>query len=174
VEITWSCVLLWMPRRIKYYVPGVISLLGLPILLWIYTPHRKPRPRVLSIFFPYEGPDASRYGFSKYSFLQEIKNKKLLCVDLNDPAPSRNRDLFARKLNFISQEIGRMQFLYDTSVVLKIKIGDSNTYGQFIWLVNQAKIYQVKRYTFFDSAFYLLANRPTDTATTKVVPMIDL
>jgi len=67
-----------------------------------------------------------------------------------------------------------MQFLYDTSVVLKIKIGDSNTYGQFIWLVNQAKIYQVKRYTFFDSAFYLLANRPTDTATTKVVPMIDL
>lgn len=163
-----------MTRRKKYYVPGVISLLGLPILLWIYTPHLKPRPRVLSMFFPYEGPDTSLYRFSKYSFLQEIKTKKLLCVDLNDPTPSRNRDLYARKLNFISQEIGRLQFLYDTSMALKIKFGDSNTYGQFIWLVNQAKIYQVRRYTFFDAAFYLLANRPADTAITKVVQMIDL
>lgn len=93
---------------------------------------------------------------------------------MDDPAPSRNRDLYARKLNFISQEIGRMEFLHDTSVVLKIKFGDSNTYGQFIWLVNQAKIYQVKRYTFFDAAFYILGNRPTDTATMKVIPMIDL
>jgi hypothetical protein len=130
VEITWSCVLLGMTRKIRYYVPGVISLLGLPILLWIYTPHRKPRPRVLSMFFPCEGPDASRYGFSKYSFLQEIKNKKLLCVDFNDTAQSRNRDFYARKLNFISQEIGRMQFSDDTTVVLKIKFGHSNTYGR--------------------------------------------
>lgn len=83
MEITGSCVLLWMTRKIKYYVPGAISLLGLPILLWIYTPHRKPQPRVL-------------------------------------------------------------------------------------------KIYQVKRYTFFDNAFYLPANRPTDTARMKVIPMIDL
>lgn len=174
MEITGSCVLLWMTKKITYYVPGVISLLGLPILLWIYTPHQEPRPRVLSMFFPYEGPDASRYRFSKYSFLQEIKNKKLLCVDLNDPAPPENRDLYARKLNFISQEIGRIQFLHDTSTVLKIKFGDSNTYGQFIWLVNEAKIYQVKRYTFFDAAFYMLANRPIDTATMKVIPLIDL
>ena len=152
----------------------MISLLGLPILLWIYTPHSKPQPRVLLMFFPYEGPDTSLYRFSKYSFLHDIKNKKLLCVDLNDPALSQNKDFFARKLSFISQEIGRMQFLDDTSVVVKIKFCDSNTYGQFIWLVNQAKIYLVKRYAFFDDAFYLLANRPIDTATTRVASMIDL
>ena len=152
----------------------MISLLGLPILLWIYTSHPKPQPHVLQVFFPYEGPDTSLYRFSKFSFLKATKNKKLLCVDLSDPAPSRNKDIFARKLNFISQEIERMQFFYDTSVVLKIKFGDSNTYGQFVWLINQAKFYQVKRYAFFDAAFFLLANRPTDTVTTKVVPMIDL
>jgi len=55
---------------------------------------------------------------------------ELLCVDLDDPALSQNDDLFARKLNFISQEIGRMQFLNGTSTALKINFGDSNTYGQ--------------------------------------------
>src|ERR1700761_4779808 len=157
MEITWSCVLLLMTRGEKYYVPGMISLLGLPILLWIYAPHQKPQPNVLQVFSPYEGPDTSLYRFSKFSFLQTTKNKKLLCVDLSDPAPSRNKDISARKLNFISQEIERMQFFYDTSVVLKIKFGDSNTYGQFVWLINQAKLHQVKRYAFFDAAFFLLA-----------------
>jgi hypothetical protein len=164
-----------MRKRRIFYVPDMISLLGLPILLLVLSPKIPPKQRVLTMVFPYDGPDPDLFRFSKSSFLQDIKRKKLVYINLNYPDPANDSNLFLKKLDYISQEIARLQFLSDTFSVLKIGLGANNTYGNFIWLVNQAKIYGVKRYVLVDDNFYLLANRiePVDTSS-KMAPSLTL
>jgi hypothetical protein len=162
-----------MERKRLYYVPGMISLLGLPILILVFAPKTTLRKRVLTISFPYEGPDPYRNLFSKNSFLHSIRAKKQLNVNFTDPAPGQNPDLFSKKLSFVSREIARLQFLNDTTCVLKIQFGENNTYGNFVWMVNQAKIYDLHRFAFIDNCFYLLGNSPPviDTSSNVISPI---
>jgi hypothetical protein len=46
--------------------------------------------------------------------------------------------------------------------VLKIRLGDNNTYGDFVWVFNQAKVYDVKRFVYVDDAYYLFTNPPPE------------
>lgn len=162
-----------MKRKRIFYAPGMISLLGLLVLLLVLSPKPLPRQRVLWLFLPYDGPNTQFLGFSKYSFLHDIRRKKVMYIDLNYPNPACDSNLFTKKLDYISGEIARLQFLSDTFSVLKVGLGANNTYGNFIWLVNQAKIYGVKRYALIDDNFYLLANRieRVDTSAKMAAPI---
>ncbi len=96
-------------------------------------------------------------------------------VDIDDyPFDRRTEDLLSWKFDFISRELDRIEFTGDTNAVLRVRFGDSNTYGQFAWALNQAKTYGLRRYAFFDDDFYFLANpAPVRNYETMDLPPID-
>jgi hypothetical protein len=151
------CILVQLRSKKIYYVPGTISLFGLPFLLFLFIP--KEKAPLYCIQFVLASEDRS-IPFSKYYFYRSIKEKKTIQIDISQEYPPEELYLFNAKLRFISRELESLQFKNDTSTVLKIKFGEANTYGHFIWVLNQALIYRLKRYVFVDNNFYLLPSSP--------------
>lgn len=170
-----------MERKKVYYLPGMISLIGLPLLVWTFlVPHHTEQYRTYSkpirLFIP---SDHRATGwvrdFSKYAFLRDIRRKKILEVDLNETWSSAYDSLLrSQKKALIIQKMSELQFLHDTTTVLKIAFGDDNTYGDFMWLLDLAHKFMFSRYAFFDNSFYFLGNpRPAPTpkdTTEKIGP----
>lgn len=160
-----------MKKRRIYYLPGMISLIGLPLLVWVFLLPHPPGQRwnfhqPLRLFLPSD-KKVSRFvrGFSKYNVLADIRGKKILVIDLNETwPPGYDSPFIKQRKAFIEKTMLELQLLHDTSTVLRVDFGKNNTYGDFIWLVNLAHTYLLKRYAFFDDRFYLFANpRPDPT-----------
>jgi len=154
-----------MKRRKLFYIPGLISIIGLPVLLFLFGPREVARPTVMKIFIPTNKKDLpGLIRFSNDYVYRSIKKKKVVTIDLDeerdDEYDNKRSYLFYRKRNFISHEIERMQFTNDTSCVLKVRLGYENTYGDFVWMFNQAILYDIKRFAFVDDNYYLFANKP--------------
>jgi hypothetical protein len=154
-----------MKRKKIYYVPGIISLLGISFLFYFWVPKSNFPATSIRLFLPSDRKDDFQtIGFSKGYFYKSIKGKKIIRIDLNEEYQPQESSLFQAKLNFISREIERLEFTNDTTTILRIDLGERNTYGHFIWVLNQALTYKLRRYTFVDDSFYLLANpRPART-----------
>ena len=109
-------------------------------------------------------PDIAR--FNKWYIYHALRHKKIVSVDLNDPNYGEEDKLYRfrqlKKLDFISNEIARRQFTHDTGSVLKVQLGEKCTYGDFVWVLNQAKVYDMKRYAFVDDAYFLFTNPPPE------------
>jgi hypothetical protein len=99
-------------------------------------------------------------AFSKYTVLRSIQGKKVNAVDLNEEVPSYDPSRYQEKQGFIQREIGRMEFTHDSTTVLKVHFGDHNSYGDFVWLLDQAVKYRCRRYAWFDDDFYFLGEAP--------------
>jgi hypothetical protein len=158
-----------MRKRKLYYVPGMISLLGLPLLLYFIGPREPVILTAMTIRLPTddERPDPpGMIRFSKWRTYQLLKHQKIIAVDLDEFSHMQGTPLhnfvFWKKLDFIAGEIARRQFTHDTGSVLKIRLGDNNTYGDFVWVFNQAKVYDVKRFVYVDDAYYLFTNPPPE------------
>src|SRR5438309_5394835 len=95
--------------------------------------------------------------FSEEGFLKFIKNKKKVTVDVDDTGwDDRSSYVHDRKFHFVTQEMERMQFTGDTSMVLEVRLGYNNTYGDFIRMINRAKLYNVHRYAYINDCFYFI------------------
>jgi hypothetical protein len=153
-----------MKRRKLFYIPGLISIIGLPILLYFFGSDDFVQPTVLKFSIPSDKKDTPGLtAFTRSNFYKTIKNKKIISVELYDPLddPGPNApDHFYSKMNFISREIERLQFTHDTSAMLRVEFSDWSTYGQFVDLINKAVIYRIKRYALVDNSFYFFANPP--------------
>jgi hypothetical protein len=160
-----------MKRSRIYYRPGMISLIGLPLLVWMFLlPHHPEQswiyPRPLKLFIPSERSSTRNIRlFSTYNFLSDIRGKKVLEIDFNETwSPGCDSLFISEKKDLIVRKIQDLQFLHDTTTVLKVDFGDKNNYGDFMWLLGLAHRYMLKRYAFFDDHFYLLGNpRPEPT-----------
>jgi hypothetical protein len=116
-----------MRKRKLYYVPGLISLLGLPVLLYFIGPREPAILTAMRIYLPNDDMKPDRPGqirFSKWRTYQLLKHQKIVTVDLDEnyyypPAPLHDF-IHLKKLDFISGEIARRQFTHDTGTVLKI------------------------------------------------------
>ncbi len=148
-----------MPHKKLFYVPGLISLLGLPVLLLVMNPEDPPeRQNVLRMRLPSDKkPDSGMITFSRYSVYDAIANKKLIQVSMYDE-DDQNR--IAAKLDFARREMERLEFTNDTTTVLKVELGNNNSFGDFVWLQNQALILDIKRYAFTDDAYFFFPNPP--------------
>jgi hypothetical protein len=158
-----------MKRRRLYYVPGLISIIGLPLLLFFYWPKETVAPTVLKIFLPTDrNEDPGMMRFSKEVVYKSLKGKKITTIDLDVErfyeGDNRTQYVFSRKQHFVSQEIERLEFTNDTSSILKVQFGANNTYGDYVWVLNQLFLYKVKRYAFVDNDFYIFADPPIDHA----------
>ena len=79
---------IFMRRKKLFYVPGLISLIGLPVLLFFLGPEDPVYHTVLKIKLPADKPRNDGYlNFNKVDFLHTIKHKKLISVDINDDDP---------------------------------------------------------------------------------------
>jgi len=172
-----------MRKRKLYYVPGLISLLGLPVLLYYLGPGDPAIQTAIRINMPTDDIKPNPPGvlrFSRWYVHQTLKNKKIIAVELNDPSQEideidRFRD--QKKLDFISNEIARRQFTHDTSSIFKIEFGRGCTYGDFVWVPNLIRLYDVKRFVFIDDAYYLFTNpppQPEPILDIKVGPLNDV
>jgi len=156
-------------RKKVFYVPGLISSIGLGVVLLFFYIRKPPhyhRPHILRMVVPTDKPPDQRgfQIFSKYSFLRDIAKKTIHTVDLNEPYPPYDPSIFHLRQGFITREIERMQFTHDTSSILKIHFGENNTYGDFMWVLNQAYYYGFRHFAYFDDNFYLVANTPDKPA----------
>jgi hypothetical protein len=156
-----------MRKRKLYYVPGLISLLGLPVLLYFLGPREPPILTAVKIYLPNDNlnPDQPEMiRFSKWYVYQSLKYKKIVSVDLDDVSPDNIDELYRfrhlKKMDFISNEIARREFTHDTSSVFKIEFGNYCTYSDFVWVLNLTRLYDVKRFVFIDDAYYLFTNPP--------------
>ncbi len=61
----------------------------------------------------------------------------------------------------MTAEIERLVFTHDTSTVLKVDLGENNSYGDFVWLYNHMAFYKLQHYAFVDNSLYILSNRPS-------------
>jgi hypothetical protein len=156
-----------MKQRRLYYVPGLISIIGLPILLFFYCPKETVSPTCLKVFLPTDRKDdPGMIKFSKEMVYKSLKGKKITTIDLDVErfyeGDNRTQYVFIQKLHFISREIERLEFSTDTSSILKVQFGANNTYGDYVWVLNQLFLYKVKRYAFVDNNFYVYADPPLD------------
>lgn len=151
-----------MKRRKIYYVPGLISIIGLPILLAIWGPDDPVQLNAMRLFLPSDRrPPRGTVSFNRYEIMQVLKKKKIVEVDLDD-RPSRLHPEYNayRKSSFVLQEMNRLQFTHDTSEILKVSFTDETCYGEFVWALNNATVFCFRRYFYFDDALYLVPNPP--------------
>lgn len=151
----------------------MISLIGLPLFVWIFLlPHYQAQywvySKPLRLFIASDDKATGWVcNFSRFTFLREMRRKKVLEVDFNETCSSAyDLVLHSSKKALITQKMAEMQFLHDTTVVLKVDFGDDNTYGDFMWLLNLTQKFMFKHYAFFDNSFYLLGN-PSPAPKTK-------
>jgi len=154
---------LQMTRKKLWYVPGLISLIGLPILLWIMGPQEIIRHNCIKLFLPQDKkplPDVA--VFSRYTVMTAIKGKKIIPVEfwyypMGDPIETFN---YNNKLNFVLHEIEQITYTHDTTSVLKVCLGDGISYGDFIGILNQLILHKVKRYALVDNELYIFGEPP--------------
>lgn len=119
-----------MKKKKLLYVPGLISLIGLPILLFFMDPG--DRPGCVPLRLPSDEKDTPGIlKFTREGFYRDIKGKKILTISMEeDVLDGNNSDydqqtlfLLGRRFHFLSREIERLQFTNDTFSVLKARLG---------------------------------------------------
>lgn len=147
------------------YVPGLISIIGLPVLLFFMGPEDRTYPTVIRLNLPsYRKDIAGLEAFTEGRFYRSVKGKKIVTVDMaepfiGDPEYGEQADyLLDRKFHFITREVERMQFTYDTSMILKARLGRNNTYGDFVRLINHGLLYKMLKFVYIDDCVYYFSN----------------
>lgn len=157
-------------KNIQHYLFALIT--GALVIIFVYTIYlakRVPQPTfALRLNLPYDDShlkEKNIYRATTSAILKEVETKKVETIYLEelmllDNSINTSTNLKDDKLKFISNEIQRLQFTSDSAKVLKVVLGDNSSYGDFIWLCNQAVKYQYRRYAIVNDSFYFFPNNP--------------
>jgi hypothetical protein len=140
-----------MNKRPKlFYIPGMISLLVLPVLFYIYQPEAKYKTQIKFILpkDDHQSPDIPGYTHSMVK--DYLKGKKINTVYLDD-----DHVLNDTKLEFIAREALKLKFYHDITQVIKVHLSDETTYGEFVQLLNIMIRDRHKRFSWMDDDFYI-------------------
>jgi len=170
MESTYFIIITCMKRKRLFYVPGIISLIGLPVLVYFFIPSVKPFT-VIGIYLFSDRILGQSVNFPaktrENSFYESISKKNKIEFDIRPDSTGRNIDKINSDFNLISNEIGIIKKLDDTNTVVKVSFGKLNTYGDIIWLLNQTMIHKLNKWALLDGTFYLM-NFKRDTSEKKV------
>ncbi len=154
----------FMRKRKLLYVPGLISLVGLPILLFIFPIEDTPPYKVaLRFHIPASDNSTINHFYTDHWVQSQMKTKKItgIYLDSHEYYDEAEKEFYKKgKFDLISREMQRLSFVGDSSIVLQVELGPKNTYGEWVKLLNLATIYQLRRYTFSGNSFYFLGNIP--------------
>ncbi len=155
-------------KTIQQYLFALLTgSLAIIFIYAIYLTKRIPQPNfALRLNLPYDDShlqEKNIYRVTTSDVLKEIETKKLETIYLEEEIVVNNSintpiNLKNDKLKFISNEIQRLQFTNDSTTVLKVVLDANSSYGDFVWLCNQAVKYQYKRYAYFNDSFYFFPN----------------
>jgi hypothetical protein len=151
-----------MEKKKLYYLPGFISIIGLPVLLLLWGPADPDRSTVVDagiapITVQTKAGAGNRYG----SFAASLHNKKILSIDLNEMVWNEQSSfMFNRKLQFAASQMQQLQFTNDTTAVLRVNFGEKNNFSSIAWILNQAMLCDLRQYAFSGDELYLFANPP--------------
>lgn len=150
------CLYCMIKRKRIYYVPGLISLLILPIILLHYSNEPKKQV-VLRFYLASDDMDTNSpvIKYSKWALLSEIQKKKITPFYLDD---DQKQNL--QTLKSIQSEAARLRSAYDTMHVLQVRLSDKSTFGEFVSLLNIMYMNRQKRYGLVDNNFYIFGDRP--------------
>ncbi|MBO9203572.1 MULTISPECIES: hypothetical protein [Niastella] len=136
-----------MKRPKLFYIPGIISLLVIPVLFYY----------IFSLPVINRQPEI-RFFIPKEEWVRPyLKKKKINTVYLDD-----NHSFNDEKLAFIGQEAQKLMFYHDTTQVIKVVFSDKSTYGEFIQLINLMQKNSIKRYVLLNNGFYIFGDPPPE------------
>ena len=134
-------------RTVKhFYLPGLFSLLGLSLIVLFTYPEAPVYYTVLRHNLPSSSANGE-YRFTEESVYCATVGKQILCYKLD----TAQKDI-------ILNEMTALNSLHDTTSVLQVNLTNENTYGDFVWVINETIKAGYKRYAFTDSSFYLFPN----------------
>lgn len=167
MESVFFNIITCMKRKKKlFYIPGMISLIGLPILVYFFIPSAKPST-VIKIYLLRDRIYEQSANFSiitmENSFYGPTARKRKIEFDIRPDSTGRNNEMINFEFNLISNEIGIIKKFNDTNTIIKVTFGKLNTYGDIIWLLNQTMLHQCNRWGLLDGTFYIM-NFKSDTS----------
>jgi hypothetical protein len=150
-------------RKTIFYVPGMISLIGLPLLALCFIPQPPGPFCVIRIYLPFDNVKPGEellMQYSKASFYKTLFHKKVVSVDMPVRDSADHDFIYQTKRRFIVSEIERLIFTGDSTFVLKVSLNDSSTFGDFVWLLDQTLKYKIRRWMFADNSFFFVNITP--------------
>lgn len=161
-----------MKQRKIFYVPGMISLVVLPLVFICWINKSEPEEEVtLRMWIPKNEPNFNPNkieSFSEEGVLESIKSFKKTEIYLS----RFESELLEYQIDFSIQELKRIAFTHQSKEVLIVHISDNVSFYQFVEFINYTHIVSLKRWAFFKGAFYFLGNEPPQPLTTNYEPII--
>ena len=140
------------------YVPGLISLIGLLIMLPSFFKRNMPlKEYCITLFMPKDcngDKDWTMY-YGTCGLEKEIKRKKRIKFTLDN-----NEKDNKRKMEMIRYESLKLKYTEDTSTVVLVHLTDSITYGNFVSILDMCVEDGHNRYAWWDSKFVIFGEWP--------------
>jgi len=140
------------------YVPGLISLIGLLIMLpSLYKRNIPIKEYCITMFLPKDcrGNKDWTFEYATCNFGKEIKKRKQIKFTLDN-----NKKDNERKMEMIRYEALKLKYTEDPSTVILINLTDSIRYGDFISIVDMCVADGHKRYAYWDNKFVIFEDLP--------------
>jgi hypothetical protein len=137
----------------KWYIPGIISLIGILPLFILKTQPLKDKfdQRVMNVFLPKDGDfNDSIFMFSEGWVLSEISEKQQVSFYLNDFTNFRVEVL--ENIRNASLEI---KFGYDTAKVVKVVFGDNCNFNDLVSVMNICLLDEHKRWAWIQDSIFI-------------------
>jgi len=145
------------------YVPGLISLVGIIIMLPSFYKRNTPvQEYCITIFIP---QDCNRdkdwtlrfatFRFTTCDFEKEIKKRKQIKFTLDN-----NKKDNEIKMEMIRYEALKLKYTEDSSTVILINLTDSIRYGDFVSIADMCEADGHKRYAYWDNKFVIFGELP--------------
>jgi len=150
--------------RKLYYVPGVISLLWVPILFYqslLGVPEQ--RQTYIRVDLPVEYGGGKNNSLSLGFCIQDhLKGKKIITKHIGaiqyNVIDDLNPPYYNSQLNSLAAELQNLQLSKDTNQIIKIIVDDSCHYKTFVWLFNQVLIDDYHRYGYLGDSMFFFSN----------------
>jgi hypothetical protein len=160
-----------MKQKKLYYIPGLISIIGLPILLLFWGPPALNMYNIVRLNIPSYAKDTPGVvKFTEEYVYNYLANKKLIILRLDGYAWDEKSLSYKNDFTFADKEIERLQSGHDTTKALAIHLGNQNVYGDFVWLCNEALIYNIIKHAFVENNFYFFPNPPPASVQESYLP----
>ncbi|MFT3935235.1 MAG: hypothetical protein QM726_16535 [Chitinophagaceae bacterium] len=148
-----------MKLKKLYYIPGLISLIFLPVLLFIWGPPDRKNIRVLRMNLPSLNTNDSlgEFSFTGAFVRRELRRKKKIAIKLQ--GLHWDVSSISYKSDYSNMDTSMRSFFlnHDTLSVMDISLDAQNSYADFVWLYNEMMIHDLRRFAFLDNHFYVFA-----------------
>jgi hypothetical protein len=149
-------------KKIKriYYIPGLISLIGLPIFCCIYFSHNYKQERLLEVRFAakYDKNRSEAYSIFDTTFLsQPLSRREYTDITLNG---NKNDDEI--KINIFRRRAREIVWNRDTVHGVHIIFGDGSKYESFVMVLNNFLIDSIPTYAPFENHIWVLYQKGSE------------